>query len=142
VATSLLVFRTRNMHAQLDSPDPPKTVLIVDDDYPLREALRNLMEEEGFRPLVACNGEEALEIIRREGAPFLILLDLMMPVMDGWQFQAALEKTPGLLTVPVIIISDHVESRVIAGARGIRFFVRKPVAFSELMAYVTRYRPN
>ena len=130
------------MHAELDPPANPRTVLIVDDDYPLREALRNLMEDEGFRLLVACNGAEALEIIRREGPPFLILLDLMMPVMDGWQFQAALEKSPELLEVPVIIISDHVQSRVIAGARGIRFFVRKPVAVPELLAYVDRYRAN
>ena len=127
------------------SPDPaetPRTVLIVDDDDPLREALRDLMVEEGFRPLVASNGAEALEIIHREGPPLLILLDLMMPVMDGWQFQAALEKSPELLDVPVIIISDHVQSRVIAGARGARFFVRKPVAVPELLAYVDRCRAN
>ena len=130
------------MHAQESRLNPDRTVLIVDDDYPLREALRGIMEEEGFRPLVACNGAEALEIIRREGPPFLILLDLMMPVMDGWQFQAALENSPELLKVPVIIISDHVQSRVIAGARGIRFFVKKPVAVPELLAYVSRYRPN
>ncbi|MFN2385040.1 MAG: response regulator [Thermoanaerobaculia bacterium] len=130
------------MDAPLDPRETASTVLIVDDDHPLREALRDLMAEEGFRPLVACNGAEALEIIRRESPPFLILLDLMMPVMDGWQFQAALEKSPELLKVPVIIISDHVQSRVIAGARGVRFFVRKPVAVPELLAYVDRYRAS
>jgi CheY-like chemotaxis protein len=127
------------------APDPSaarRSVLIVDDDYPLREGLRNLIAGEGFRPLVAANGAEALEIIHREGPPLLILLDLMMPVMDGWQFQAELEKSPELLEVPVIILSDHVQSRVIAGARGARFFVRKPFAVPELLAYVDRYRAS
>ena len=64
-----------------------KIVMLVNDDDDVREVLRDFVEDLGYRPVVAANGQEALDVIRGlDEPPCVILLDLMMPVMDGWQF--------------------------------------------------------
>jgi signal transduction histidine kinase/CheY-like chemotaxis protein len=84
-----------------------KRVLLVDDDADVRHALRPIIEREGYVLVEAENGVAALERLRREGPPHLILLDLEMPVMDGWGFLAERERDPILSAVPVVVISAH-----------------------------------
>jgi two-component system KDP operon response regulator KdpE len=72
-------------------PETPK-VLIADDEPALRSLLKTNLSIEGFEALTACNGEEALRVIREE-APDVVLLDVMMPVMDGWQVLQELSKS-------------------------------------------------
>ena len=79
-------------------------ILIVEDDFDIREALTQILEEEGYAVREAANGREALDVAARE-LPSLILLDLMMPVMNGWQFRAEQIKDPRLAPVPVLVIS-------------------------------------
>jgi len=82
----------------------PKRVLVVDDDRDMREALTDLLEFEGYQVSSAADGRQALQIAR-SCPPHLILLDLMMPVMSGWQFRAAQAEDPVLAGVPVVIMS-------------------------------------
>ena len=80
-------------------------VLIVDDDEDIRDALKDLLEDEGYRVLTADNGRDALETLAGGAAPRVILLDLMMPVMDGWQFRIEQKKDPLLAAIPVVVIT-------------------------------------
>ena len=119
---------------------PTSSILVVEDDPALRDALQAALEEEGFSVLVAGNGAEALEILARKDLPFLILLDMMMPVMDGREFQEEIAKAPRLAAIPVIILSAFVRSRVVADTGGVKFVLRKPIGLAELLAHIECYR--
>lgn len=82
------------------------SILLVEDHADLREVTAYVLEESDFRVIQAENGQEALErLYQMEGGPKAILLDLMMPVMNGWQFLDALQKLPDFATVPVVVLS-------------------------------------
>jgi CheY-like chemotaxis protein len=80
-------------------------ILVIEDDAYIREEVADLLGEYGFQVLLAGNGAEALEILRRIHRPCLIILDLMMPVMDGWTFRAEQLKDPSVSDVPVLVLS-------------------------------------
>src|SRR5437879_6509382 len=82
-----------------------KTILVVEDDTATRDALSLILEAEGFGVMGAANGQEALDQLRGSRRPDLILLDLMMPVMDGWQFRRAQAQDPALSAIPVVVLS-------------------------------------
>lgn len=89
------------------------SIVVVDDEDDIREAVQVVLEAEGYRTAAAANGQEALELLRRgEQPPCLILLDLMMPVMDGWEFLKEIAEEPRLLSIPVAIMSAHPSIRV------------------------------
>lgn len=79
-------------------------VLVVDDDPDILEALSEILEAEGFEILRARNGKEALEKLEPE-PPQLILLDLMMPVMDGWEFAQRMRERADVAGIPIIVLS-------------------------------------
>ena len=85
--------------------------MVVEDDHLIREAIAEALGEEGFDVIEAANGREALDKLHAEHAS-LVLLDLMMPVMDGWQFREAQLHDPEISTIPVVVLSavqdDHV----------------------------------
>ena len=87
------------------SPTLPGTVLVVDDDADIRDALCELLEDEGYRAISAANGQEALANLSTGELPCVILLDLMMPVMDGWEFRRRQQEDPRLAQVPVVVIT-------------------------------------
>jgi len=111
------------------SADPvsPKTVLVVDDDRPMRALCRASLEEAGFRVLEAAGGEEALESVRDE-RPDLILLDIMMPGISGWEVTSALLADRSTDQIPIIFISGRRElaDRVRAFGLGAQDYVTKP----------------
>jgi DNA-binding response OmpR family regulator len=109
-------------------------VLIVEDDTDVREFMDVLLTTHGFETMTASNGREALERMRSR-RPCLVLLDLMMPVMDGWQFRAEQLREPALADVPVVCVTavaEHTE-RI---ARLQAPCLRKPVEFQALLAAV------
>src|SRR4029079_16645543 len=112
-------------------------VLIVEDDADLREMMAQILTLEGFNPATATNGREALEYLRRGDAPQLILLDLMMPVMDGWEFQRERRRDPNLADVPVVVLSALDEVR--AGEAATHEFMKKPLDFERLLQIVKGY---
>ncbi|HEX9307570.1 MAG TPA: response regulator [Anaeromyxobacter sp.] len=80
-------------------------ILLVEDDTALRSALAELLEERGFEVACACDGLEALEALWGRPAPSVILLDLVMPVMDGWAFRAEQRRHPRLAAIPTVVLS-------------------------------------
>lgn len=110
-----------------------KQVLIVDDDRDIRETLGDLLSGEGYCPVIAANGEEALRILGRE-RPGLIILDLMMPVMNGWELLAALARDAALARIPKIVVTAGPE-RIIEGLGGIPV-LRKPVNLGRLFSVI------
>jgi CheY-like chemotaxis protein len=116
---------------------PPKPqVLIVDDDLDIRETLADVLEDRGFATITASNGLEALQLLRRIAAPpSVILLDLMMPVMDGYGFLEERKKDPTLSSIPVAIITagHGVERGRLCICNGAPI-VPKPINVSKLVS--------
>ena len=112
-------------------------ILIVEDDADLREMMAQLLLLEGFNAQTVANGREALDYLRATERPELILLDLMMPVMDGWEFRREQQRDPKLAGVPVIVLSALDQTRV--GDIGAAAFLKKPLDFDRLLELVRRY---
>ena len=112
-------------------------ILIVEDDADLREMMAQLLLLEGFNAQTVANGREALDYLRTTERPELILLDLMMPVMDGWEFRREQQRDPKLAAVPVIVLSALDQTRV--GDIGAAAFLKKPLDFDRLLELVRRY---
>jgi len=117
----------------------PKTVLVVDDDRPMRALCRASLEEAGFRVLEAAGGEEALESVRDE-RPDLILLDIMMPGISGWEVTSALLADRSTDQIPIIFISARreVADRVRAFGLGAQDYVTKPFDPTALATTVAK----
>jgi CheY-like chemotaxis protein len=115
------------------------TVLVVDDDPDIRETLVETLEQEGYRAIPAQNGVEALVALRDGPPPCLILLDLMMPLMNGWQFRALQQHEPRWAGIPVVILSsaDHAVEQ--AASMGACAYLRKPVDLYRLLDTVQRW---
>ena len=119
--------------------DCRRAVLIVDDDHDVREALREVLQDNGYDVLEAGNGHDALSLLRGEPVPpCVILLDIMMPVMDGRQFRTAQRNDPALASIPVIVLSAHVPLRS-SDEMDATEFLRKPVQLPPLLASIARY---
>ena len=109
---------------------PP--VLIVEDDPDSRNMLAALLGLHGYRSVVASNGLEALEAARKE-RPGVILLDLMMPVMDGQAFRREQLNNSTLASVPVIVLSAHARTPELAEALGAAAYLLKPFDLDQLL---------
>jgi CheY-like chemotaxis protein len=96
---------------------PAATVLIVEDDLDLQDFLRDVLGDQGYSVTMAANGLEALAALSRGPRPNVILLDLMMPLMDGWQFLAEVRAHGPYPDVPVVVETASKEP-VVGGQRG------------------------
>jgi len=114
-------------------------ILIVDDHPDLRESLGEILQVEGYTVALAANGQEALDYLGGHPLPRLVLLDLRMPVMDGWEFRRRQRERPEWAEVPVIVLSgaDATEQRT-TGLDAVGHFV-KPVDLDTLLGTVARY---
>lgn len=117
-------------------------VLVIDDDDDVRGSVCDALDDEGFEAVAAANGRRALERLRgTELSPDLILLDMMMPEMDGWAFRNELQKLPTLSGVPILIftannvLADSAENMQVSGV------LRKPVRLEELLAQIRACLP-
>jgi CheY-like chemotaxis protein len=114
-------------------------VLIVEDDTDLRQALAQILSDEGYRVDGAEHGLHALEQLRDGRRPCLILLDLTMPVMNGWQFRDVQRQDPELAAIPVVVISAGANLSEQIVPLGIQEYLRKPIQLGQLLATVQRY---
>jgi CheY-like chemotaxis protein len=110
-------------------------VLVAEDDRDVREMLVALLRRHGYDATSVANGREALGEIRRTSPPRLVLLDLSMPVMDGWAFLGERDRDPALRSIPVIVISgerDPAERVASVGAK----FLQKPIVSAQLLKMI------
>jgi CheY-like chemotaxis protein len=115
-------------------------VLVVEDDSEIADALVALLEDEGFVAQRACDGDEALQILgEMSPRPGLILLDLMMPRMDGWQFRDAQLENAELRSIPVVVLSAIGLSLAERELKAFAAVLRKPVAADTLIGIVQHH---
>ena len=113
------------------------TVFVVEDDVDTRDMLARFLELEGFEVELASNGKQALERLSAGVHPCVILLDLMMPVMDGWQFRREQARHQEIADIPVIVVSAAGRERIVEiDANG---YLTKPVDLDLLLDRVSRY---
>ena len=110
-----------------------KSVLIVDDDEAMREVMAEALSDEGLVVSCSANGRDALKVLRSGLRPDVILLDLMMPVMDGWSFREEQARDPALASIPVVVVTAAHSLHKPIEAQAI---VRKPFRFEELLSVV------
>ena len=113
-------------------------ILIVEDDADIRTDLAELLRSEGHNVVTAGDGLEALSRLR-QAAPRLILLDLMMPVMDGWRFRAEMLKDPALARIPVVLLSGAGNLREAVAALGAAGSVAKPFTLDAVLRAVEQH---
>jgi len=116
-----------------------RRLLLVEDDAGMQEVLRALLESEGYEVTTAVDGEEALDLLRDGTAPSLIVLDLMLPRMDGFQFRALQRANPAWADIPVVVYSgiDRLHERVRALEPSAWF--EKPVDPDSLLGAIEKY---
>lgn len=118
--------------------DLNRAVLVVDDDPDIREALQDILESEMYQVETAGNGQDALDRARHH-RPRVILLDLMMPVMDGAEFRRRQLADPQLSSIPVIVVSAISALDQEARRLAITEHLQKPLEIDELLAVVARH---
>src|SRR5246127_1128884 len=125
----MLNFVTR---IPLNSAKP--TVLVVDDNTDAVDALGQILEYEGYTVGTAYDGREALEYLRGHPTPDLIVLDLMMPVMNGWELRAELAKVPAFAKVPIVVMTALAQAAKIEADA----IVAKPIDLKRLLLIMDR----
>jgi two-component system, OmpR family, response regulator CpxR len=118
------------MSEQWSSPRRAR-VLVVDDDGAIRDVIAEVLRDEGYDVVCAENGEEALRELVKEHHPDLMLLDLMMPVMSGWELLERLQEDTELSHIPIVVVSAM-------NAPGVSEHLAKPIDLERLLATVGR----
>ena len=116
---------------------PPAPVLVVEDDSEQRETLCAMLDFEGFGHTEAANGREALDYLAKSGAPCVVLLDLEMPVMNGWEFRTEQLADDRLSRIPVVVVTAN-DAGVRDRFPGVAGFLWKPLRFEKLAAVLDR----
>ena len=112
------------------------SVLVVDDDPNLVRLMSKFLKLEGFAPVPAANGKEALAYLRGGGDASVIVLDLRMPVMDGWTFRIEQRRDPVLADIPIVVLSGLDLDGILEMEAAASF--QKPVSFPEVVGVVRR----
>ena len=120
-------------------PNAGRKLLLVEDDRDLREALCQLLNDSGYDVVCAENGREALEYLAGAPPPCVVLLDLMMPVMNGWEFRAEQSKNQRISDIPVVVVTADGRADLKALALGVDDYLRKPIQIDRLLDAVGRY---
>jgi CheY-like chemotaxis protein len=116
-------------------------ILIVEDDPDIRLDLAEILRGEGYDVVTAGEGHEALDRLRGAGCPSVILLDLMMDGMNGWDFRDQQLQDPALAGIPVVILSGLVEGPRHAANLAAADLIVKPIALDSLLETVHRHCP-
>jgi len=115
-----------------------KTILIVEDDDTTRQALGSALQDAGYTAVPVEDGRQALDWLWTHPAPDLILLDMMMPVLDGWLFLQLLKQQGPTIPTPIIIATAAAVSRELVRAHGCAGLVQKPIETAHLLQEIQR----
>jgi CheY-like chemotaxis protein len=110
-----------------------KTILVVDDQADIRESLRDALEDEGYRVELAVNGKDALDRLPHLTPPCAVILDIVMPVMNGTEFYAAMQANPKYAEIPVVVSTSDA-SRAPSGV----LLMKKPLNLERLLSTLTK----
>ena len=113
-----------------------RNILLIEDETDIRTILKEALEWEGYRVYTASNGKEGMEILPEMPAPGLILLDLMMPVMNGWEFAEALETDRAHADIPIVTLSAFSDPKKHIRANDV---IKKPVDLDVLLDLVRKH---
>ena len=116
-----------------------KRILVVEDDNSIRELLVELLQSEGYEVSSAVNGLEGLKCLENERKPDLILIDLMMPVMDGYSFRSEQMKHPLWSKIPVVVMSAEANAKEKMKNFNITAFLSKPVELDTILKTVEKF---
>jgi CheY-like chemotaxis protein len=122
----------------MDTAQVDKTLLVVEDNEVARMGLAAVLRRHGYAVVLAANGQEALHYLAGNPAPDLILLDMLMPVLDGWRFLEQLKQSGRLGTTPIVVTTGTVLTREWAGDHGCAGFVKKPIDVDPLLEEIRR----
>jgi CheY-like chemotaxis protein len=120
----------------MTAPDTRPAVLVIDDEADIRDIISELLEPEGYQVFTAANGREALELLPALPRLCLVLLDLMMPGLDGWTFFARARVAGALEGVPILAFTALGKPTLPEGIAGV---LRKPLDIDGLLAAVKKY---
>jgi CheY-like chemotaxis protein len=109
------------------------SVLVIEDDEDVAETLAEALSDQGYRIICAANGADALALLRSGQRPSVILLDMMMPVMDGREFRDLQREDPELADIPVIVLTANVSAGAVVAEMNVTRFLKKPVRLDELL---------
>lgn len=113
-----------------------KSILVVEDNKEIQQSLKMALETEGYNVFTADNGKEGLDTLSRIPTPCLILLDLMMPVMNGWEFVDVISKDIMLSTIPVVVVSAFGDKMGTPKTEG---YIQKPIDLDALLNTVSKH---
>jgi two-component system, chemotaxis family, chemotaxis protein CheY len=113
-------------------------VLIVEDDHDVRDSLSDVLQDAGFEVALAADGLEALALLRGGLRPGVILLDLMMPRMNGFEFRAAQRAEPALAKIPVLVLTADRRARAREAELAAEAYLAKPADVNELIEVLAR----
>jgi CheY-like chemotaxis protein len=114
----------------------PPTILVVEDEQAARDNLAHILQHASYQPVAVANGREAFDYLHSQRRPDLILLDMLMPGIDGWQFLQMLQDWSKPLGVPIIVTTGTILTREWAQAHGCAGFVKKPIDADQLLAEI------
>src|SRR5438270_4201248 len=123
----------------LAAGDGHRTLLLVEDDDDVRDAMAGSLRDEGYIVAEAGNGRLALDWLQKNADPCLILLDLWMPGMSGIEMHEQMARDPRLKALPLVVVSAAGDAQERASAMGALGFLRKPLDLKDLLATVERY---
>jgi CheY-like chemotaxis protein len=120
------------------APERAATIVLIEDDEDIREIVGEVLRTEGYTIFSAADGRDGLELVRRLGAPVvsLVLLDFMMPVLDGSQVLAVMKGDPELESIPVLVVSAASRQKLATGFHGISAWLSKPIDMEDLLGAV------
>lgn len=114
-------------------------ILVIDDDDGIRDTLTEVLSAEGFEVETAANGLDALHRLERDPLPDLLLLDLMMPVMSGWELRMRQMESPRLMRIPVVVLSASKQLDTPGALLAVQGMLQKPLSLDALLEAIQRH---
>lgn len=125
-------------NAMTPGSDTTKTVLLVEDDPIARETVAEVLRSAGYHVATAADGRQALKYLRENAPPACIALDLLMPVMDGWEFLRHCRRSAALALLPVVVMSAARDVASVARELGAQAYLTKPFEVDAVLAVIGR----
>nr|WP_276598717.1 response regulator [Nannocystis sp. SCPEA4] len=116
--------------------------MVVEDDRDIRETMGLVLEGEGYEVVTAPNGKEALQLLQTGLRPCIVLLDLMMPVMSGWELREQMLRDPAMADIPTIVITGDTRASQRTAQLQATACIAKPFEISDLLAVVAEAAPR